>query len=87
MIGMMEFKLLQDVPLSNEDRLFMTAVRPRAAAPVSLTVVAGRVVNSSAYPVNGQQLQLQLDQLTSALTDMAVGDDNMEVSAEIKDTC
>jgi len=39
-----------------------------------LTVVGGRVVASSQgqFPINGQQLMMQLDSLTCAMTDMTV---------------
>ena len=66
--------------LSNEDRLFL-AVPP--SRPVStLTVVGGKVVASShgQFPVNGQQLMMQLDSLTSAMMDMEVTvEEDMEV--------
>jgi len=65
-------------PLSSEDRLFMA---PTQAAP-TMQVIGGRLtaVRSSAdsFPVNGQQLQMQLDSLTSAMTDMMVEDDEMQ---------
>ena len=32
------------------------------------------------YKINGQQLQLQLDQLAGAMTDMMMDDDEMEVN-------
>ena len=32
------------------------------------------------YQINGQQLQLQLDQLAGAMTDMMMDDDEMEVN-------
>ena len=46
-----------------------------------LTVIGGRVVSSSngQYPVNGQQLMLQLDSLTCAMTDMAVTNNEEEM--------
>lgn len=53
---------------------------PAVAAP-HFSVVGGRLIqqpSGGGYPLNGQQLQLQLDQLTSALTDMAMEDDTME---------
>ena len=49
-----------------------------------LTVVGGRVVSSShgQFPVNGQQLMMQLDSLTCAMTDMAVStEEEMETAS------
>ena len=51
--------------------------------PVLFSVIGGRMVQQPCggnFPINGQQLQLQLDQLTSAMTDMMVEDETMEVS-------
>jgi hypothetical protein len=44
--------------MSNEDRLFMSPVRPQSAP--AMTVIGGRIVPSSnkAFPLNGQQLQV-----------------------------
>jgi hypothetical protein len=56
--------------------------RPLAVAAPLFSVVGGRLVqqpSGGGFPLNGQQLQLQLDQLTSAMTDMAVEDETMEV--------
>ena len=55
-----------------------------APTPPLFSVVGGRLVqqptrSASPFPLNGQQLQLQLDQLTSAMTDMMMEDDTMEV--------
>ena len=71
--------------LSNEDRLFL-AVPP--SRPVSsLTVVGGRVVASSQasqFPVNGQQLMMQLDNLTNAMMGMNVTmEEGMEVRSAV----
>merc|ERR1711887_469979 len=63
--------------LSNEDRLFM-AMPPARPSPVfSLTVVGGKVVATSQgqFPVNGQQLTMQVDRLTSAMMDMQMDKD------------
>ena len=59
--------------LSNEDRLFL-AVPPSKPAVQSYTVVGGRIVASSQghFPVNGQQLMMQLDSMTSAMMNMDV---------------
>jgi len=88
---MTKMDLHQDTAMSSEDRLFMSATCPPAPTPTAaLTVVGGRIVNSGggstssggqAYPVNGQQLQMQLDSLASAMTDMIVNDDEMEMPA------
>ena len=56
------------------------------ATPV-LTVVGGKVITSYSsngqFPLNGQQLMMQLDSLTGAMTDMAVTTkDEMEVNRE-----
>ena len=56
-------------------------------APPLFSVVGGRMVQQPApspFPLNGQQLQLQLDQLTSAMTDMMMEDDTMEVRNNLK---
>merc|ERR1719239_2112372 len=57
---------------------------PTQAAP-TMQVIGGRLtaVRSSAasFPVNGQQLQMQLDSLTSAMTDMMVEDDEMQAAS------
>eukprot|EP00090_Calanus_glacialis_P002020 TRINITY_DN11519_c0_g1_i2.p1 TRINITY_DN11519_c0_g1~~TRINITY_DN11519_c0_g1_i2.p1 ORF type:complete len:150 (-),score=49.72 TRINITY_DN11519_c0_g1_i2:65-514(-) len=70
--------------LSNEDRLFL-AVPPCRPAVSSYTVVGGRIVASSQgqFPVNGQQLMMQLDSLTSSMMEMNVSmDDEMEDMTE-----
>ena len=67
--------------LSNEDRLFL-AVPPSKPAVQSYTVVGGRIVASSQghFPVNGQQLMMQLDSMTSAMMNMDVSmEEEMEV--------
>ena len=45
--------------MSNEDRLFMSPVRPQSAP--AMTVVGGRFVPSTnkSFPLNGQQLQVR----------------------------
>ena len=53
-----------------------------------LTVVGGRVVSSShgQFPINGQQLMMQLDSLTCAMTDMAVTtDEEMETASNLSE--
>jgi len=48
-----------------------------------LTVVGGRMISRSApMPLNGQQLMMQLDGLTSAMTSMSVQEEAMESSEE-----
>jgi len=48
-----------------------------------LTVVGGRMISRSApMPLNGQQLMMQLDGLTSAMTGMSVQEEAMESSEE-----
>ena len=67
--------------LSNEDRLFL-AVPPSRPAVSTYTVVGGRIVASSQgqFPINGQQLMMQLDSLTSSMMDMNVSmDDEIKV--------
>eukprot|EP00092_Neocalanus_flemingeri_P030154 GFUD01032732.1.p1 GENE.GFUD01032732.1~~GFUD01032732.1.p1 ORF type:complete len:186 (-),score=73.10 GFUD01032732.1:167-724(-) len=59
----------------NADQMF-----PRAQV---LTVVGGRVVTSCSsngqFPLNGQQLMMQLDSLTSSMMDMAVNTEEVEM--------
>ena len=72
--------------LSSEDRLFLS-VPPSRPAEASYTVVGGRIVASSQghFPLNGQQLMMQLDSLTSAMMDMDVSmEEEMEVYKENK---
>ena len=62
--------------ISNEDHLFL------AIPPSVPPVVGGRTIISSPghIPVNGQQLMMQLDSLTSSMMDMNVSmEDEMEV--------
>merc|ERR1712001_688778 len=48
-----------------------------------LTVVGGRMVSRAApMPLNGQQLMMQLDGLTSAMTGMSVQEEAMESAEE-----
>ena len=64
--------------MSSEDRLFS---HTSSSCP-STTVVGGRLVQQPAnggYPINGQQLQMQVDQLAAAMSDMGVQDGMMEV--------
>merc|ERR1712106_392902 len=61
--------------LSSEDRLFLSVPPSRPTVAIaSYTVVGGRIVASSQghFPLNGQQLMMQLDSLTSAMMDMDV---------------
>merc|ERR1712210_171700 len=52
-----------------------------------LTVVGGRMVSRSApMPLNGQQLMMQLDGLTSAMTGMSVQEEAMESTEEEDDS-
>jgi hypothetical protein len=60
--------------MSSEDKLFMHSSN---SCPV-LNVVGGRLVSGGSYPINGQQLQMQMDQLASAMSDMGVEDGMME---------
>jgi len=72
----------QTGPLSNEDRLFMSASVGRPQSAPTMSCVGGKMVMSQQqFPVNGQQLQMQLDQLTSAMTDITVNDDEMEMAS------
>ena len=59
--------------LSNEERLFL-AVPPSKPSVASYSVEGGRTDTSSGGPflINGQQLMMQLDCLTSAMMDMDV---------------
>ena len=69
--------------MSSDTNLFISATR---SAP-ALRVEGGRMVGGGGggYQINGQQLQLQLDQLTGAMTDMMMEDDEMEVEYSIHD--
>merc|ERR1711970_314711 len=72
--------------LSNEDRLFM-AMPPARPSPVfSLTVVGGKVVANSngQFPINGQQLMMQEDRLTSAMMDMQMDKDKDMQEANVQ---
>ncbi|XP_023337644.1 zinc finger protein 853 isoform X2 [Eurytemora carolleeae] len=61
---------LQGVSISTDNNLFTSA---------PLRVQGGRMVGGGGgYKINGQQLQLQLDQLAGAMTDMMMDDDEME---------
>merc|ERR1711936_996283 len=52
-----------------------------------LSVVGGRMVSRSApMPLNGQQLMMQLDGLTSAMTGMSVQEEAMESTEEEDDS-
>merc|ERR1711934_463222 len=52
-----------------------------------LTVVGGRMISRSApMPLNGQQLMMQLDGLTSAMTGMSVQEEAMESTEEEDDS-
>ena len=49
-----------------------------------LTVVGGKIISSSfhshgQFPVNGQQLMMQLDSLTSCMMDMVVTTEEVEM--------
>jgi len=54
--------------------------------PNILTVVGGRVISRAApMPLNGQQLMMQLDSMTSAMTGLAV-EEEMEEVGEVEET-
>ena len=50
-----------------------------------LTVVRGRIVAASQVPVNGQQLMMQVDNMTSAMTDMMVTSSEEKMDTDIAD--
>merc|ERR1712080_196776 len=67
-----EFDMMGRV--SNEDKMFMHASHAR---PV-LTVSNGRMAPGGSYPINGQQLVMQINDLSSMMSDMGVEDATME---------
>ena len=53
-----------------------------------LTVVGGKIISSSfsshgKFPVNGQQLMMQLDSLTSCMMDMVVTSEEVEMKVRV----
>merc|ERR1711909_5112 len=61
----------------------MQCAQQQQQQPTVLTVVGGRMVSRAApMPLNGQQLMMQLDGLTSAMTGMSVQEEAMESAEE-----
>eukprot|EP00088_Acartia_fossae_P058831 TRINITY_DN6929_c0_g1_i2.p1 TRINITY_DN6929_c0_g1~~TRINITY_DN6929_c0_g1_i2.p1 ORF type:complete len:268 (+),score=70.77 TRINITY_DN6929_c0_g1_i2:46-849(+) len=73
--------LNQEMHMSSEDRLFMAPAPVRPQSAPAMTVIGGKLVpsNNKPFPLNGQQLQMQLDELTSAMSDIVVHEDTMEM--------
>lgn len=59
--------------VSSEDKMFMHTT---VATPA--TVTNGRLVPGGSYPINGQQLIMQISDLSSMMSDMGVQDATME---------
>merc|ERR1712192_168239 len=79
----MEAAAHQEGSLLNKVYAMQCAQQQHQQQSTILTVVGGRMISRSApMPLNGQQLMMQLDGLTSAMTDMSVQEEAMESSEE-----
>merc|ERR1712181_89616 len=79
----MEAAAHQEGSLLNKVYAMQCAQQQQQQQSTILTVVGGRMISRSApMPLNGQQLMMQLDGLTSAMTDMSVQEEAMESSEE-----
>jgi len=65
--------MMQQGRVSSEDKMFMHAT---VATPAMVT--NGRLVPGGSYPINGQQLIMQISDLSSMMSDMGVQDATME---------
>merc|ERR1712055_684673 len=73
----------QEGSLLNKVYAMQCAQQQQQQQSTILTVVGGRMISRSApMPLNGQQLMMQLDGLTSAMTGMSVQEEAMESSEE-----
>ena len=61
-----------------------TQLRVCNSTKICLTPLATGLSSGSTFPINGQQLMMQLDSMTGALGEMSVspGDSGMEVSGQ-----
>merc|ERR1712181_28319 len=79
----MEAAAHQEGSLLNKVYAMQCAQQQQQQQSTILTVVGGRMISRSApMPLNGQQLMMQLDGLTSAMTGMSVQEEAMESSEE-----
>merc|ERR1712172_250374 len=79
----MEAAAHQEGSLLNKVYAMQCAQQQQQQQSTILTVVGGRMISrSSPMPLNGQQLMMQLDGLTSAMTGMSVQEEAMESSEE-----
>merc|ERR1712181_92500 len=79
----MEAAAHQEGSLLNKVYAMQCAQQQHQQQSTILTVVEGRMISRSApMPLNGQQLMMQLDGLTSAMTSMSVQEEAMESSEE-----
>merc|ERR1712181_58261 len=79
----MEAAAHQEGSLLNKVYAMQCAQQQHQQQSTILTVVGGRMISRSApMPLNGQQLMMQLDGLTSAMTGMSVQEEAMESSEE-----
>merc|ERR1712181_117788 len=79
----MEAAAHQEGSLLNKVYAMQCAQQQHQQQSTILTVVEGRMISRSApMPLNGQQLMMQLDGLTSAMTGMSVQEEAMESSEE-----
>merc|ERR1712172_447101 len=79
----MEAAAHQEGSLLNKVYAMQSAQQQQQQQSTILTVVGGRMISRSApMPLNGQQLMMQLDGLTSAMTGMSVQEEAIESSEE-----
>merc|ERR1711936_1278432 len=79
----MEAATHQEGSLLNKVYAMQCAQQQQQQQSTVLTVVGGRMVSRSApMPLNGQQLMMQLDGLTSAMTGMSVQEEAMQSAEE-----
>merc|ERR1711936_1462090 len=83
----MEAATHQEGSLLNKVYAMQCAQQQQQQQSTVLTVVGGRMVSRSApMPLNEQQLMMQLDGLTSAMTGMSVQEEAMESTEEEDDS-
>merc|ERR1712226_1257453 len=83
----MEAATHQEGSLLNKVYAMQCAQQQQQQQSTVLAVVGGRMVSRSApMPLNGQQLMMQLDGLTSAMTGMSVQEEAMESTEEEDDS-
>merc|ERR1711936_733593 len=83
----MEAATHQEGSLLNKVYAMQCAQQQQQQQSTVLSVVGGRMVSRSApMPLNGQQLMMQLDGLTSAMTGMSVQEEAMESTEEEDDS-